>query len=293
MLFTMICVAVCGLRAQQRMEVQKNIEGKKVDAAFVREAKYLGQYDGLYCFVGDGHKHRKRLVLVDHNMEPLRVMELPESSANCDVMAGSISGNTVSMLLVDNDPRGTALVFRGSYDLDSMRPADGGRGLELLDSVSFGRHDRCLVWAGTSPSAVHNAMVLIVEYTERNQYSAHAVLFDAQMREVWHYDYAMGSMNDLHVTDEGSIVTLGYDREGEETHLVFNIMDSKRGDTSTRGSRPRAMMCAAVSWACRSTWIPWCSRALRCGLSRTRTSMCCTTRRPRRCSETRRWIWCR
>lgn len=231
LLFTMICVAVCGLRAQQRMEVQKNIEGKKVDAAFVREAKYLGQYDGLYCFVGDGHKHRKRLVLVDHNMEPLRVMELPESSANCDVMAGSISGNTVSMLLVDNDPRGTALVFRGSYDLDSMRPADGGRGLELLDSVSFGRHDRCLVWAGTSPNAVHNAMVLIVEYTERKQYSAHAVLFDAQMREVWHYDYAMGSMNDLHVTDEGSIVTLGYDREGEETHLVFNIMDSKRGDT--------------------------------------------------------------
>ena len=231
LLFTMICVAVCGLQAQQRIEVQKNLEGKKLDAAFVREARYLGQYDGLYCFVGDGYKHRKRLVLVDHNMEPLRVMEMPESSANCDVMASSISGSTVSMLLVDNDPRGQALVFRGSYDLDSMRPAEGGRGLELLDSVPFGRNDRCLVWAGTSPNARYNGIVMIVEFTDRKQYSAKAVLFDAQMKEVWHYDYAMGSMNDLKVTDDGSIVTLGYEIEGEETHFVFNIMDAKRGDT--------------------------------------------------------------
>ena len=231
LLFTMICVAVCGMQAQQRLEVQKNLEGKKLDAAFVREAKYLGQYEGLYCFVGDGHKHRKRLVLVDHNMEPLRVMELPESSANCDVLTGSISDNIVSMLLVDNDERGQALVFKGSYDLDSMRPADGGRGLDTLNSLSFGRHDRCLVWGATSSNALYNALVVIVEYTERKQYSAHAALFDAQMQELWHHDYAMGSMNDLHVTDDGTIVTLGYDPDGEETHFVFNIMDAKRADS--------------------------------------------------------------
>lgn len=230
-MFTMIYVAVCGMQAQQRIEVQKNLEGKKLEASFVREAKYLGQYDGLYCFVGDGHKHRKRLVLADHNMEPLRVMEMPESSVNCDVMAGCISGNMVSMLLVDNDERGQALVFRGSYDLDSMRPAEGDRGLYMLDSVVFGRNDRCMVWAATSPNALYNAMVLIVEYTERKQYSAHAVLFDANMKELWHHDYAMGSMNDMQVTDDGTIVTLGYELEGEETHFVFNIMDAKKAET--------------------------------------------------------------
>lgn len=231
LLFMMICIAVFGVQAQQRIEVQKNLESRKLDDAFVREANYVGQYNGLYCFVGKEEKERMKLVMVDHNMEPLRIMELPESSVNCKLIAASINGNRAGMLLVDNDERSRALVYTACFDLDSLRPADGGRGLTMTDSMAFGRKDRCMVWGATSPNGMYNAIVVIVEFTERKQYSAHAVLYDSQMKEVWHYDYAMGSMNDLAVTDDGTIVTLGYEPEGEETHFVFNIMDAKKGDT--------------------------------------------------------------
>lgn len=231
LLIAVVCAFAVSGFAQQRLVVQKNMESRKLDDAFVREARYLGQYDGLYSFVGKEDRERMKLVMVDHNMEPLRIMELPESSVNCKLMAASINGNRVGMLLVDNDERSRALIYTSCFDLDSLRPADGGRGLTMKDSLAFGRKDRCMVWGATSPNGMYNAMVIIVEFTERRQYSAHAVLYDSQMQELWHYDYAMGSMNDLTVTDDGTIVTLGYEPEGEETHFVFNIMDKHRGDT--------------------------------------------------------------
>lgn len=231
LLIVVVCAFVASGFAQQRLVIQKNLESRKLDAAFVRDAYYLGQYDGLYCFVGKEGRGRMKLVMSDHNMEPMRVMELPESSVNCKLMAGSIDGNRAGLLLVDNDERSRTLIYTSCFDLDSLRPADGGRGLVVADSLPFGRKDRCLVWAGTSPNAKYNGLVVITEFTERKQYSARAVLFDSQMKELWHYDYAMGSMNDIAVTDDGSIVTLGYEPEGEETHFVFNIMDERRGDT--------------------------------------------------------------
>lgn len=230
LLMAVVCVAAL-CTAQQRMEVKKNLDSRTIGDAFVREASYLGQYNGLYCFLGKEKRQRMKLVMVDHNMEPLRVMELPESSVNCRLLAGSVSGNRLGLLLVDNDERSRAIIYTACFDLDSLRPADGGPGLVMTDSLTFGRKDRCMVWGATSPGARRNAMVVIVEYTESKKYSAHAVLYDALMKEEWHYDYAMGSMNDLHVTDDGTIVTLGYEPENEETHFVFNIMDGGRADT--------------------------------------------------------------
>lgn len=231
LLFVALCAMVAAAVAQQRIEVKKNLDSKKIDATFVRESKYMGQYNGLYCFVGEGRRHRKLLMLSDHNLVPLRVAELPESSANCDLMAGSIDGTSANMLFVDNDPHGLLMVYTARIDLDSMRPADGGRGFVTIDSVTFGRKDRCMVWAATSDNGQYNALIYIVQYPERKQYSAHAKLFDARIQTVWSHDYAMGSMDHLCVTDNGTLVTLGYEPNGEETHFVFNILNSEKMDT--------------------------------------------------------------
>ena len=231
LLIVAVCMVAVGAVAQARFEVMANKEGKKIKAEFVREAKYIGQYDGLYCFVGEGRRHSKQLVLVDHNMEPLRSMELPESTVNCKFMAGSISGNNAGLLFVDNDERHRALVYTATVDLDSMRPATPESGLLMVDSLAFGKKDKYMVWAATSENGNYNAMVEILEFSERQQYSAKVVLFNGKMQKKWSKDYAMGTMENLYVTNDGIVVTLGYEPDGDETHFVYNIVSEKKADT--------------------------------------------------------------
>lgn len=231
LLIVAVCMVAVSAVAQPRFEVMANQDGKKIKAEFVREAKYIGLYEGLYCFVGEGRRHSKQLVLVDHNMEPLRSMELPESTTNCDFMAGSISGNNAGLLFVDNDERHRAMIYTSTMDLDSMCPADSGVGLMMVDSIAFGKKDRFMVWAATSENGQYNAAVQVLEYTERKQYSAKVVLFDGRMHQLWSKEYAIGSMDNLYVTNDGTVVTLGHEPEGDETRFVYNIVNEKRADT--------------------------------------------------------------
>ena len=227
------CMVAIGVVAQEaRFEVMANMEGKKINDEFVREAKYIGQYESLYCFVGEGRKHSKVLVLADHNMMPLRSMTLPESTVNCDFMTGSIVGNNAGLLFVDNDEQHhVSQIYTATMDLDSMRPADIGAALLKVDSVGYSRKDRFMVWAATSENARYNALVQVLEFTEMRQYSAKVTLFDGRMHKLWSKEYALGSMENLHVTNDGTVVSLGYEPEGVETRFVYNIVNEKRADT--------------------------------------------------------------
>ena len=227
------CMVAIGVVAQEaRFEVMANMEGKKINDEFVREAKYIGQYESLYCFVGEGRRHSKVLVLADHNMMPLRSMTLPESTVNCDFKAGSIAGNNAGLLFVDNDERHhVAQIYTSTMDLDSMRPADNTAGLLLLDSIGYGRNDNFMMWAATSENGRYNAMVQVLEFKDKLQYTAKVTLFDGMMHKLWSKEYAIGSMENLCVTNDGTVVSLGYEPEGEETRFVYNIVNEKRTDT--------------------------------------------------------------
>ncbi len=227
------CMVAIGVVAQEaRFEVMANKENKKIDDEFVREAKYIGQYEGLYCFVGEGRKNGKVLMLLDHNMVPLRSMTLPESTVNCDFKAGSIAGNNAGLLFVDNDERHhVAQIYTSTMDLDSMRPADNTAGLLLLDSIGYGRKDNFMMWAATSENGRYNAMVQVLEFKDKLQYTAKVTLFDGMMHKLWSKEYAIGSMENLCVTNDGTVVSLGYEPEGEETRFVYNIVNEKRTDT--------------------------------------------------------------
>lgn len=227
------CMVAMGVVAQEaRFEVMANQGNKKVDDEYLRESKYIGQYEGLYCFVGEGSRHSKVLMLIDHNMMPLRSMTLPESTVNCELMAASIEGNTMGLLFVDNDERHhAAQIYTSAIDLDSMRPADSAAGLIMVDSLSFGKKDKFMAWAATSENGRYNAILEVLEFKETHQYSAKVVLFDAKMQMVWSKEYAIGTTDNLYVTNDGTVVTLGREPEGEETRFVYNIVSEKRADT--------------------------------------------------------------
>lgn len=224
--------ALCGsMGAQNGFQLTRHAESKKIDTPLLEKGIYVGQYEGLYCWIGDGRRHRKHVVLADHNLEPLRRMELPESAVNYRILTASMHDNHATVLLVDEPDNRHTLVYKAVVDLDSMRPAEGTQPLTVVDSFSYDRKDHCLVWAATSPNGTYTALITIVEYTAKKQYSARAVLMNNDLSTVWTKDYAMGSMDQLVVTDDGTMVTLGHELAYPETHIIFNVMSEKRADS--------------------------------------------------------------
>lgn len=224
--------ALCGSAfAQEGFQLTRYAESKKIDSPLLEKGIYVGQYEGLYCWIGDGRRHRKHVVLADQNLEPLRRMELPESAVNFRVLTASIEDNHASVLMVDEPDNRHTYVYKALVDLDSMRPVEGKQPLEVVDSFTYDRKDRCMVWAATSPNGHYTALISIVEYTARKQYSARAMLMDGTLSTVWTKDYAMGSMDQLVVTDDGTLVTLGHELAYPETHIVFNVLSKARADS--------------------------------------------------------------
>ena len=215
--------------AQTKATVEHGAESKKVTAQYMATAKQIGTYQGLNCWVGTP-KDRLTVVLTDHNLEPMRSMELPKGG-EMRVLATTIKGNTAHLLLAEEGYRNMTFIYRSSIDLDSMRPAQGSLPLEQIDSIGFGRKDECKVWGATSRNGEHAGYVAIVEYHDRKQYSARIVLLDRSMKEEWNKEFAMGSMDEMAVADDGTVVTLGYEDEGEMTHFVFNVVSQKKADS--------------------------------------------------------------
>lgn len=217
--------------AQRSFTLTTGAESRNVDAAMLGESKYLGQYEGLHCWAGGKEGEQKVVMLTDHNMMPMSSMVLPESSEGCKIMTATMDDGRACLTLVDSSYAKMTFIYSSVIDLATMRPADSTAPMVLVDSLGYGRNDHCYAWGAVSPNGHYAAIIYIVEYTERHQYSARAILYDAQLREQWRKDYALGSMENLAVTDDGTMVTLGYEDEGDETHFIFNILERNRAES--------------------------------------------------------------
>ena len=216
--------------AQTKATVEHGAESKKTTAQYMATARQIGTYEGLNCWVGTAKDERLTVTLTDHNLEPMRSMELPEG-ADMRVLATTIDGNKARLLLAEEGYRNMTLIYTASIDLDSMRPEAGTLPLVQIDSVGYGKKDDCKVWGAASANGGHLGYVLIVEYKDRKQYSARTVVLDRQLKEEWNKEFAMGSMDEIAVADDGTVVTLGYEEEGEMTHFIFNVIGARKADS--------------------------------------------------------------
>lgn len=229
--FSILILAAGCASVQAQLALTRHAETKNASADLLRDGLYAGWHKGLDVWVGEGRRGRKQVVVSDHNLETLGRMEMPESTVNHRLLTAASSGGGLTAVLCDEPDNQHTVVYGALVDLDSMRPADLTAPLTVVDSFSYGRKDRCMVWGATSPNRQYTAVVVIVEYTERNQYSARARVMDARLQTVWTRDYAMGSTEQLCITDAGRIVTLGHEYAGDETHIVYNVLDERRADS--------------------------------------------------------------
>lgn len=213
---------------QAQAVLAKHADTKKVKPEFLAEARYLGEYQGLFCWVGDKKKDEKQVLLMDQNLVVLRAMTVETDEAS-EILAASLQGNRASLLLQERTRKCTK-VYSAVVDLDSMRYVNAG--LELRDSLAYGRKDAHHMWAAVSPNGSKVAQISVLEMTETKQYTATIRMMDALLNTLWEREYALSTMSELCVTDDGMIVTMGMEeQEDGETAFFFNVLDANESTT--------------------------------------------------------------
>lgn len=204
----------------------KGMEGKRLDADELATARYVGVEKGMDAWVMEGRKHVKQVVLTDVNLEPVVVAPI-EGSGDLELLAASPADYRTGVLLADKRSK-RAVVLRGEVDADSRALVESP---DTVVAFDFGRKDVCMLWAATSPSGRYTALIAVIQMSDEQQYSAYTAMFDSRMYRIWGREYALGSLHEVVATDDGRVVTLGEEREGDESHFVFNVLDSLRSTT--------------------------------------------------------------
>ena len=236
---------VAGLAATAQPEFFRGAASKKVDTKMVTGGYYLGQYEDptgvnedLDCWImqdessilGITRKKNMVLSLYDINFKTIRSLEIPESN-NYTLLAATMDANIASLLVADLSDNKRTAVYTAQIDLDSMALVYDSTRFTQYAEYTYERKDRCLQWYATSPNCRYTGLVTIIEHHATKQYSATATLFDARMRTVWEKEYAMGTMENLLVTDNGVLVSLGYENDVEQTHFIFNVLNQTKAET--------------------------------------------------------------
>ena len=164
-LVLLLILAFVGPLAAQQAVLSKGLESKHVDIDNLANGNWLGTHNGLDCWVFEGKKHIKHVVLTDQNLETLHVVDIPRSN-NAEVLAATLDGSYAAVLLVDRSVKRQTTVLSCRVNLDSLVAFP----VDTVELFTYGKKDLCFVWAATSSNGKYTTMVSIVRMTESMQY---------------------------------------------------------------------------------------------------------------------------
>lgn len=222
----LLLLALAGTVAAQQAVYSKGLENKRADIDQLRAAYYVGVHDKLDCWIMEGKKHVNQLVMTDQNLHQSKVVPLMGSNGG-EVLTATMNDRHASVMVLNHVSRKQTVVLRYTVYLDSLVCG-------VADTLAVFNHekkDRCMVWGASSPSGNHSAMVAVLQHSDKQQYSTRIELFDGDMYSEWSKEYALKTMHNMKVTDDGCIVTFGIEPGKEETAFVFNVIDQNRADS--------------------------------------------------------------
>ena len=217
-----LLAALAGSAAAQPA-LEKGMDSKRFTTEELNKVRYVGAVDRNSCWITEGKKHVKQVAVLNVDLESPVTVVLP-GSGDMDVLAASIEGRQVAVMLADQSEKKRTVVYRAEVDLDTRSV----RSYDTLLGFGYDRKDKCMVWGATSPDGRYNALVGILQYHDSERYQSMVVLYDGNMNSIWNKEFALGSMHDLMVTNEGRIVTFGREEYEGEVRFVFNTLDADR-----------------------------------------------------------------
>lgn len=220
--------AVCG---QSVYKLSHGEASRDMEIAMLHKGLYLGQYEGMHCWAGQGEKGVKQVALVDDNLNVKEAVTLPEASRYCEFMSATLRDGEAHLVMVDSCAEGRTVVYAVAVNLAALDSGDNALSIKTIDSLTYGPKDRCYVWTAVSPNGMLVGKVVVVQYIEKQQYSALAQIYDWKLERLWEKEYAVGTMEHLYVTDLGELVSLGYENYVGETQFIYNIISEHKANT--------------------------------------------------------------
>ena len=220
--FFALAALACLVQAQPA--ILKGKENKNMSVESLSDGRYLGQYGKLDCWIYEGRKHYKQLAMVNIDLEEQYKAELP-GSQECQVLAASMDKQYAGVLVANKEKRNCTVLGRYKVALDSVKTVGGQ--MDTLIRFDYGKKDECLTWGAVSPSGNYMALIAVVRYVDELRYRTYIALFDAAGNKQWTREFALGSLNQITVTDDGRVVTLGVEPDEEGQCFVVNLVSEK------------------------------------------------------------------
>lgn len=235
----MICalVAMCCVVQGQSITITKGAVGKQLDEESVLNGWYLGRHGKNDCWLTrteDGPKSFVRsddwqLVELDRNLNVYGRLELP-MSRNCKVVAARTLDRYADVIMVDSSEARRLTLVKFEVDLDSMKLT--GDKMDTLAQYVKEPADRGFVWGAVSENGEYVGVLTLLQMTKKKQYVAEARMYGTELdEELWSKEYAVGTTSSIAVSNDGDMVTFGYEDVDAEEHFTISVLGSKSGDT--------------------------------------------------------------
>ncbi|MBR4229301.1 MAG: hypothetical protein IKR83_01160 [Bacteroidales bacterium] len=220
---TIIVMLLAGWSAGAQFVIDKGGENRHIDIDWMLDARYVGQMQDQTVWVCQA-RNGWQIIGADHQMEPVRKHGLKTGAD--ELLAATMAGDTVTMVLADRHSN------RRTDVLLARCTAAGEWRVDTLATYAHEKKDRCLMWGAVSPSGNYIGLCSIVEYTDIKQYSAYISLLTSSGMRAYRQEYPLGTMDQMYVTDDGRIATLGTEQEGKTLHVIINYSDRDHIETN-------------------------------------------------------------
>lgn len=236
--FVVLCAASKQVGAQYELQMGKT--NGHLWASTMHNALFVGNSGSDQCWVmhtgtpqqARVGKGKYALVVVDSALnEKLR---LPfQKARGTSVLGATMTDGVAEMLLMDQSVHGQTLYLHHNVRINEMVNVDDAHFVDALFSLDYGRHDTCKVWVAQSASGQRTAVLTVVQYAGRKQYSAIATLYDEHLRPLWSHDVETGSVGSIAVSNDGCILAFAHRVNALSTNFFFTVIDSL-GSRTTR-----------------------------------------------------------
>ena len=212
-----IAMALATMAVQAQVRLNAGKDSKAVSADAMEKGTMVGRHEDNNVWLNSTRKGW-RLTALDRDLQVVQTAEMDINAGR--LLAVSMKGNTATLLLSAQDKKAThvlvaRLSMEGETTVDTMATFE-----------TPGRKDKCLLWGATSTLGNYMAVVAVQQFADSAEYVSTALLVAPRGNVVFRREYPMTTFDQMFVTDNGCIVTLGYENTASGLDVMVNYVSA-------------------------------------------------------------------
>ncbi len=210
-----IVMLLAAIGTQAFAQLNAGQESKAVSADNLENGLCLGRYDENDVWLNSTRKGW-RITALNRDLQVTGTADMEIASER--LLAATMSGNAATLLLSAQEKKNT-------YVLVARLPLEGDATVDTIAAFNMpGRKDKCLLWGATSNLGNYMAVVAVRQFADSAEYAASALLVAPRGNVVYSREFAMTSLDQVFVTDNGCIATLAAENTNSGVDVMVNYV---------------------------------------------------------------------